>query len=324
MKKRMMALAILLLTLFSTGCLTETIQYDVYVTVYPLQYVTEQMFVSTPYIVGIVPGVTSHQDSVDWSPKEIIAMTEASYLFYVGANYDQYIDLQIESIFTSKNVELVKIEEQSDYITYIPGIIDDHAHDETSTALAENPDTLGLDPHFWISPLQLLKVADLIHDKLVLAYPEYVDTLDANYADLVTRLTALSDDFAETIAHQTKDMMTSTNLYGYLRNDYGLDYISVSPGYHEETEQFTTTEKEEIVQEAILHNITSLFYEKYTTSPLTDAVFAELANLGYNPVKVEYNILQALSDELRSEGEDYISIMEQNLAAIALAITTEE
>jgi hypothetical protein len=53
-------------------------------------------------------------------------MTEAKYLFYVGANYDYYIDYQIDSIFANKDVELVKVELETDYIEFIPGILHEH------------------------------------------------------------------------------------------------------------------------------------------------------------------------------------------------------
>ncbi|MGD9964023.1 MAG: metal ABC transporter solute-binding protein, Zn/Mn family, partial [Candidatus Izemoplasmatales bacterium] len=151
--KKLLILIILLPVVLLTACTNNNGPFDIYVTVYPLQYVSEEILKDTGYTVGIVPGVTSHESSVDWSPKEIIAMTEATYLFYVGANYDYYIDYQIDSIFTNKDVELVKIESE-EYIEFIPGILHDHDHEESGEEVHEplNDTALGLDPHFWISP----------------------------------------------------------------------------------------------------------------------------------------------------------------------------
>jgi len=321
MKKIFLSLLILAMGVLTISCQTTTIQYDIYVTVYPLQYMSEEILKSTTITVGIVPGVTSHQDSVDWSPKEIIAMTQAVYLIYVGANYDQYIDHQIESIFANKPVELVKIETENDYIEYIPGIIDNHDHDtETTTESVSASDTLGLDPHFWISPERMIQVAQLLYDKLMLKYPDLETILTANYDQLIINLQALSDAFTNVISNQNKIVLFSTNLYGYLRNDYGLEYLSISPGYHEETEQFTSQEKEEIVSDAISYQITYVIYERYTSSPLSNAVFTELVSRGALPVKLEYDILQSLTNEEKSLGKTYITIMYDNLELIKLAV----
>ncbi|MBN2696562.1 MAG: zinc ABC transporter substrate-binding protein [Bacilli bacterium] len=319
MKKLLALLAIFIFGGMTSACADTTIEYDVYVTVYPLQYVTEQIMEGTGLTVGIVPGVTSHSSSVDWSPKEIIAMTKATYLFYVGANYDQYIDLQINSIFEDKYVELVKLENETTYIQFILGIIDEHDHDyETEAVETTEPETspLGYDPHFWVSPLKVQQASALIYDKLIVKFADHKTLMLENYTDLVSDLQELSSEFQTVCEAATKPVMTSTNIYGYLRHDYGFEYLSISPGYHEETEQFTSQEKEKIVQEAYDHNIHHIIYEKNITSPLSNAVFTALETKygeSGSVTKLEFDILQTITDQDRSQGKDYISIMYENL-----------
>lgn len=334
MRKLMIALMAIAIAISLSACEDTTTEHEVFVTVYPLEYVVERLFEGTPYTVGIVPGVTSHSSSVDWSPKEIIAMTKADFLFYVGANYDQYIDLQINSIFQGKDVELVKLESNPDYITFILGVVHDHDHDhdhedeETTTTTTTTEPTepvtmLGYDPHFWISPLRVKQAATLIYDKLVVKYPEYEDAIADNYDELVDDLDTLGAAFLETIGAQAKPIMTSTNIYGYLREDYGLTYISISPGYHEETEQFTSAEKEAIVAEAVEFDIHHIIYERNVSSPLSNAVFDALVALELNPLKLEYDILQMLRNQDRENGDDYLSVMYKNLELIESATTIE-
>ncbi len=318
MRKLLLAIIALILSFTALGCADTTIEHEVFVTVYPMEYVVERLFQDTPYTVGIVPGVTSHSSSIDWSPKEIIAMTKADFLFYVGANYDQYIDLQINSIFRNKDVELVKLEDQPDYITFILGQVHDHSHEEEEEE-DEPHSMLGYDPHFWISPLRVSDAARLVYDKLVAKYAEHSETITANYELLIADLDDLGSAFQAVIAAQTKPIMTSTNIYGYLHEDYGLHYCSISPGYHEETEQFTTAEKEAIVAEAVANDIRHIIYERNVTSPLSNAVFSSLVALELDPVKLEYDILQTLTKADRDKGEDYLSIMYKNLELIEQA-----
>lgn len=318
MKKLIILVFVILPALLLSACNGGTIAHDIYVTVYPLEYVAERILEDTEYTVGIVPGVTSHESSVDWSPKEIIAMTEATYLIYIGANYDYYIDYQIDSIFSNKEVELIKIED-ANYIEFIPGILHDHNHDEEETHTALNDTALGIDPHFWISPKKVLEVSELIYDKLVLAYPDEAELLETNYASLVSDLAELDADYLDAISKLTKPVMTSTNLYGYLHHDYELSFMPISPGYHEEADQFTSQQKDEIVQEAIYHDIKYIIYEKYTTSPLSNAVFSELELLDKDPIKVEFNILQSIRREDEEAGRNYITIMYENLELLKAA-----
>lgn len=304
-----------------TSCINATEYHDVYVTVYPMQYIAEEIFEGTEYTAGIVPGVTSHESSVDWSPKEIIAMTEANFLFYVGANYDQYIDNQINSIFINKDVQLIKIEEETDYIQFIEGEV--HECNEDGVESIDEDADIGIDPHFWVSPERIIQVAELMFDYIIAEFDDSENIMQSNYDTLKANLQALSDDFFEVISNANNHVMTSTNIYGYLRTDYGFDYISISPGYHEEVEQFTSQEQQDIVDEAIEHNIKYLIYEMYSTSPLSNAIFSALEEEGLDPIKLEFNILQALSDDNIEQGSDYISVMYENLDLLIIALGYE-
>jgi ABC-type Zn uptake system ZnuABC Zn-binding protein ZnuA len=286
---------ILLLALLSGTFLlacngASTAKYDVFVTVYPLKYLVDSLAVGTEITCGMVPGVTSHQDSIDWSPKQIIAMTEAEYLFYIGANFDVYIDNQVDSIFLNKPVKLVKLETEVVNLM-IEGVID--THDGVDTL------SLGLDPHFWTSPKRLLLVVELIYSKLLdetYGYPEFAETFTQNRLILIEELTALDAAYDTVITPESKMIMTSTNL----------------PGYHEETDQFTTQQKDAIVAEATLNDIRYIVYEKNASSPLSNAIFESLLALGRDPVKLEYDIMHTLSVTEKNLGHDYYDVMMEN------------
>lgn len=320
MKKIILAIFVAIQLLILSACNLHGDPHDIYVTVYPLKYVTEEMLKGTDYTVGMVPGVTSHETSVDWSPKEIIAMTQATYLFYVGGNYDYYIDFQIDSIFKNKDVQLVRIENETDYIEFIPGEIHDHNHDHDHDDHDDDHDhqtldntSLGVDPHFWISPSKMIDVSTLVYDKLILAFPNEEEIISNNYTVLIQSLETLDNDFTEAISKLTKPVMTSTNLYGYLRHDYGLNFMPISTGYHEETDQFTSAQKQAIVEEALYHDIRHIIYEKFTTSPLSNAVFSELQTQGKDPVKLEFYVLESITRESINLGKNYMTLMYENL-----------
>lgn len=309
------------------GCQRTFETYDVYTTVYPLAFLVERIGQDV-VTVGLVPGVTSHHDSVDWSAQDIIAMTNASYLFYIGAGFDAYIDQSFIELVKNKNVELVKLETAVDsqmqlYVPMMEGIHHEHDHDGEEDH-HETTGYLGLDPHFWMSPKRMIQAARLVYDKLVLKYPNSASALSINYQLLLQSLQELSDSFQAVIDTQTNLALTATNIYGYLREDYGFHSLSISPGYHEETEQFTTQEKDNIVQEALIHNIRFIFFEKNSSSPLSNAIVQSLKDAGVTVTILQYHILHNLFQDDVSAGRDYLQIMQSNLEFIRTATVSPE
>lgn len=308
--KKLLSFFLLFLSLGLVSACGTTLapSYDIYVTVYPLEYMIDQLMDGTGVTVGMVPGVTSHEESVDWSPKQIIAMTEADYLFYVGANFDVYIDNQIETIFQSKDVTLIKLETLAPSLM-IPGIIDHHDHE---TEHLSEEEELGLDPHFWISPKRMLLLVDFFYEMMVdetNGYPQFSSHIANRREILRNQLISLDLEYEKVINSDSRMVMTSTNLYGYLTADYGLKVCSISPGYHEEADQFTTAQKELIVNEAMTNNIRHIIYERNASSPLSNAIFDALVTLGVDPVKLEFDVLHILREEENALGHNYFDIM---------------
>jgi len=316
MKKLMALLTVLFGLSAVTACTPAENAYDLYATVYPLVYLLENMTAGTGLSAGMVPGISSHDTIADWSPKQIIAMKNAGLLVYVGANLDAQIDNQIDGVFEEMFGEgrIVKIENEIDFIE---GVVHHHDEEETPTTTAEEPTTLGYDPHFWVSPERMLLVNDILCAKLIALYPEHEAQIATNHDTMETSLTALSESYRTAIDAGTKFMMTSTNLYGYLRADYGIESISISPGYHEETEQFTAQHKQEIIDDAILRGVRYIIYEKNASSPLSEAVIDSLnaAGLAYVVGKLDFNIM----DTVPLDGSTYIEIMYLNLESIVTA-----
>lgn len=331
MKKWLSATLVFLAAGVLIGCNgDETQGDDIYVTVYPIEYLVDSLLEGTELTCGVVPGVSSHQESIDWSPKQIIAMTNAKYLFFVGANLDIYIDKQVNGIFANKPVTLVKLETTLPELL-IPGIVEHHDHEESETTTTEENDDhrLGLDPHFWVSPLRMIQLVDLLETKLTdsaTGYPELADEIAANKVDLLIKLNDLHDRMDQVLGSETaKSVMTSTNLYGYLEADYGLVNKPISPGYHEEADQFSPQTKEEAIQEAILHDIRYIIYEKNASSPLSNAVFDALVQYSseWDPVKLEINIMHSFASSDRVDGEgnvrDYYTVMLENIHVLSIA-----
>lgn len=331
LSKKIAVLFLTVLGFFSlSACTNSLVTYNIYVTVYPLEYLVDSLLTDTDITCGMVPGVTSHNESVDWAPKQIIAMTEAKYLFYIGAFFDTYIDNQISTIFTDEEVTLVKLETEFDVngvnSLLIEGV-SHHSHDDEEDDEATDTE-IGLDPHFWISPKRMIQVVGLLYTKLIDAqtgYPELASTIATNRDNLLAILSSLDAAYDAAINPESKTVLTSTNLYGYLKADYGLKTISISPGYHEENDVAIAQDRESILSQAQANSIRHIIYEVNASSPASDDIFTALTALGLNPVKLYYNTMPSLSDSDRAQNIDYYQIMQYtNLALLITATNIEE
>jgi len=162
MKKTIIFLLITLLAVTLSACKDNNPSSEnvVYVTVYPMEYLVNQIAGDT-VDVRRVPGSNTHSDSIDWSAKEIIDMINADLLFYVNAGVDTYIPNNAQTTFNNANVELIDISNNLDYNqvcythTHSHEEEDDH-HEEEEPEVCD-PNALSDDLIYTIRILQFLE-----------------------------------------------------------------------------------------------------------------------------------------------------------------------
>lgn len=92
----------------------------------------------------------------------------------------------------------------------------------------ESENVEGADPHFWVSPLCALKMADEIKSLLTDINPDKREKYELNYSKLIKSIS-----YMDTITRglftscKRKSFMTFHPTLGYLARDYGLKQIAV-------------------------------------------------------------------------------------------------
>lgn len=322
MKKLLALISVLLITITLSGC-TKIEQHDIYVTVYPMQYLAETIGGDT-ITVGRVPGSNVHSEAYDWSSKEILAMQNADYIFYVGANSDNYIPNNKEAIFDEGVVELVHI---GDYVEYEHVCYEsDHTHGEEEHTEEEHTEDehiedetcdtaqLSEDPHFWLDPNNMIVAADLVRDMLVAKYPENASLYNDNYMDLQLELEELGEAFDLMALEATKPIITTNMLFNYWHEGYGIEIFSLTADAH--NDNTIPGDIIEFVEEAVFHDIEYILFELNSNSPSGDAVFLGLQEENPNAEKRYLHGLGTLSMDEIDDGEDYMSLMYKNLEVL--------
>jgi len=317
MKKIILIILSIMLFTTLTACKDDdTDENVVYVTVYPMQYLVEQIAGDTVKVKR-VPGSTVHSTSISWTPKETIDMINSDLLFFVGAGVDDYIPENEDNVFSDGDVLLIDV---SQHVSYNQVCFShDHTHlvPDVDPVAECDENSLADDPHFWLDPVRMLQAAELVKDKLIVAYPDNSETYENNFTIITKLLEKLHDDFLLMETAATKPIITTVMLFTYWFDQYNIEILSLTSSDH--STEIIPDDIIDFVNEAIFHDIHYILFEKDSNSPAGDAVVDQLLSLDFDANKLYLHGLGNLTDDDINSGSTYISIMYNNLEVLNTA-----
>jgi zinc transport system substrate-binding protein len=169
-------------------------------------------------------------------------------------------------------------------------------------------DTLELrpgDPHVWLDPIRYAQIAERIGNVL---------RAEPAAEDFSHRLQDLDTEFRDGLADCDRHaIVTSHEAFGYLADRYGLEQIAVT-GVDPEADP-TPEDLASVVDEVRASGATTIFVEPLVSADLAETVAREAG------AEVDtLNPIEGLTEEQLAAGEDYFSVMRENLAALREAL----
>ena len=266
---------------------------------YPLQYATDRVAGGLAEVDTLAqPGVEPHD--LELSIKETALIADASLVIY-EEHFQPAVDDAIEQ---NAGGEVLDVTEAADLITF------ESEHEHADGEPEHGHDHEGEDPHFWLDPIRLADVADAIADALADLDPahadEYADNAAALRADLEDLDASYSDGLADCERHT---IVVSHDAFGYL----GKYDVHVAPiaGLSPDAEPTPSVIAE--LQDLIdSEGITTVFSERLAPPQLTETLADDA---GVDTAVLDP--IEGLTDD--TAGEDYLSLMERNLAVLERA-----
>lgn len=275
---------------------------------YPLEFVAERVAGDLAEVTPLTkPGVEPHD--LELSINQTAALQSADLIltehgFQPAVDDAVEQDVKGEVVDVEKIVELRKAEEGHE-----EGHGDEHAEGEEAAAEDEHAHGES-DPHFWHDPLLMAQYAEGVRDALVKADPDNAETYEANAKSLTEDLTKVDEEFKTGLAQcKIKDVVVSHDAFGYL-DKYGLEFESIA-GLTPDAEP-NPAQLAEIGEHAKEHGVTTIFSERLVSTALADTLADDL---GLKTAVLDP--IEGLSAD--TEGEDYLSLMRQNLDALKAA-----
>lgn len=302
--KYLIFLIITVLMLTITGCTSQTItdaetdkSYAVVIctTIYPLYDFASNVGGEKVRVINLLPaGAEPH--SWEPSPQAIALLQQADLFVYCGAGLEPWAE-QVISSFGEKGPTVV---DSSKGIELIKSDGDEHHH--------------GSDPHIWLDPLNAKQQVENILTALIKIDPENAAYYREQAQAYCRKLDALDEKYRERLANAPlKKFITSHDAFGYLAKRYGLEQISIR-GVNPEMEP-TPARLAEIISLAKENNIKYIFFESLINPKVSETIAAELGGdtLVLNPIS-------SLTEEEINQGKNYLSLMEENLYNLELAL----
>jgi zinc transport system substrate-binding protein len=182
---------------------------------------------------------------------------------------------------------------------------------EDATGNADNValllDTPGLDvhsnedPHVWLDPVRYARVVDRIGQLL---------GKQAAAKELEKRLADLDTEYRVGLAHCARhELVTSHEAFAYLAERYGLEQIAIT-GLSPEAEP-EPRKLQDVVDLVRERGVTTVYFETLVSPRIAETVARETG-----AKTAVLDPIEGLTEEEASKGEDYFSLMRDNLSSL--------
>jgi len=285
---RSAAFAVALLALTACGSEADTDRTDqsdqrlvVAAAFYPIEAVVRAVGGDAIDVVTIVPpGEEAHE--YEPTPQQVTRLGDADVVFFLGDEFQPNVERALDTI--SDGVEAVDI---------LDGLT-----------------TLDDDPHVWLSIANMRAITETVRSTLIALSPDSADVFTANAARYDATLATLDGDFTAGLSQcATTYLVTGHRAFEYLARDYGLTQVAiagVSPG-----DEPSAKELSDIADIVEARGVSTVFFEENLPSDLARTVADETGAR-----TATLNNAETLSNEQLAAGDDYVSIMRANLAAL--------
>lgn len=289
-------------------------------TMFPLYDFAQNIALDNAEVTCLLPAGTElhHWEP---SPKDIVAMQEADILIYTGSYLETWMDDVLKGMDDSGVVVVEAGEGISLINSQTPHVHEDGkvheeelAHEHENEATHEHEKAGTIDPHIWLDPVKAQQMVDNILAVLQKVDPDNSQKYQENALAYQSKLQALDEEYKTGLANAPKkEFIVSHDAFGYLANKYGLVQISIR-GLSADSEP-TPAKIAEIVELMAEHDLHYVFFESLVSPKISETI----ANEAGADVLLLHTIAGLTEEEVEAN-EDYISLMEDNLNNLKIAL----
>lgn len=275
------------------GSISKSSKLQVVASFYPLYFFSSVIGGEKAEVVNLTPfGVEPH----DYDPTTAdIARIEKSNMVVLNGGVEVWGD-KIRNNLKGTNVEII------------------NTGKDLFTEDLSDDDGNQTDSHVWLSPILAKKQIETILGGFIRIDLQNKDYYISNTNKLINKMTELDNRFRTGLSNcSRKDIVTSHAAFGYLTHEYGIEQIPIS-GFSPNSEP-SARQLTDIVKLAKVRNIRYIFFESLVSPKLSETIANEIGAgiLVLDP-------LEGLSEVRLKSGNNYFTVMEENLNNLKVAL----
>jgi len=293
---------ILIAMIVIPGCINDNEEVDIYASIYPVYFLTDYIVEDKMVVKQVYPTGADVHEYDPGNGREIVKMSKAKIMFYIGADLEGFIE-KSKNTFATQPIKLVEL---SSHVKLCRQTSDGYSY----LSNEELELTRGVaDTHIWLDPLRMVKMAEVILTSIISIDPENEEFYQENAAELITKLKALDEEYVTKLSDESlnKIMLVDHDSYLYWEERYGIKRIRTR--VDNESCESNPSNINEVVTKAKENNI------KYIVTTANETVCGIIDKYAktLEAKTVEMNHLSTLYRKEIKEGKDYFSIMRSNL-----------
>ena len=288
-------------------------------TFYPVYYLASRIGGEA---VNVEMLLESGQDahSYESTAKDAVAVQEADLFIY----QDDEMEFFVSDLLSIVDQEATQVLESTEGIELLSGDHNheeeehDHEHEEGHEEEHdhehdhehEEGHSHEFDPHTWLDPNFYSQQAENVKNALIELDPANEATYTENAAKLSEELTALNEEFNVGLADlENRTIVVQHEAFGYLAHAYDLEQLAISGlANNAEPSAKQLAEMTNVVNE---RNIQVIYVDPTTSTTISETV-SQATGAELRPLRT----LELITEEEIEQGEDYFSIMRENLAQL--------
>jgi zinc transport system substrate-binding protein len=276
---------------------------------YPLQFVTDQIGGDKVRVVNLTePGVEPHD--LELTPRQVGKIADADLVLYIKG-FQPAVDEAVEQNPAKTTIEASTVATFEE--TGAEAALESEEGEEgtVETVEKEHAGEERSDPHIWLDPTKLAKIATAVGDRLAAVDSDGAELYRANAAKLAGGLAALDGEYRAGLAScSRKAFVTSHAAFGYLAKRYGLEQIpiaGISPEAEPSPQRIAAVQK--LVRDK---GITTVFFETLVSPKLAETIARDTG--------ARAEVLDPVEGIEAGSASNYFTVMRANLEALRKAL----
>jgi zinc transport system substrate-binding protein len=290
----------------SSGGAAANEKISVVASFYPVHEAVQRIGRDRVQATNLTPAGAEPHD-LELTPKQVDQILDADVLLYMGGGFQPAVEETVQDRSNGVTVDLLAA--LSSHLRKAEG---EEGHGEDGHEEENLPG--GMDPHVWLDPTLLAAIANEVGAALTRADPAGASAYQQNAAVYGAELEALHKEFSDGLRDCDRHVVVTAHAaFGYLAARYGLVQESIAGVSPEaEPDPKRLAELADLVER---EGVTTIFSEELVSPRVAETLAREA---GVQTAVL--NPLEGLTPEELTQGEDYASVMRENLSTLRVAL----